>query len=310
MKFLSVLFFILVFPLGLMPETQVSLSATDHSATIGDRIRINIIAKTSLDIDAISLDIPKKDFELISQEALPERKSKNYAVFETRLVLSFFSTGDFTIGPFEVKLMKNNRIRETKKTNSLEIRIRSVLEKGDRDIKDLKTPIPLRGNPFYILKYVLFFLLALILIGILIFFLRRRKQRRSLKSETILSPLEELQAAISELKEKQWFEKGRFKPFFIRLTDIIKHYLYREYGFNAEDFTSSETLSSLEKRDTDPRLLENLESLFTIADLVKFAKVIPTGQDYRKVIIAVDVLVSIQKTKFYPPESQDVSVAI
>lgn len=310
MKFLKTWFILLIFPVVGLPESQVSISTADHTATIGDRVRINVIAKTTAEINAISLEIPKKDFEVISEEALAERKSKNYRVFETRLTVSFFSTGDFFVGPFEVKLLKNNRVIETKKSNSLEIRIRSVLEKNDRDIKALKNPVPLHGNPFYVLRYVLIVLLILGLIVFLVFVIRRRKLKKSETPEINLSPLEELQMRIKELKEKKLFDKGRFKPFFIRLTDIIKHYLCRQYHFNAEDLTTTETLIALEKKDKDPRLHESLDSLFSTSDLVKFAKYIPALGDYKIIEETVNTIVSIQKSKFTIPETQDVSPAV
>lgn len=301
MKFFRIWLLLLILSPAVRPETQVSISTPNPGATIGDRIRINVMAKTSTEIDAFSLDIPKKDFEVISKETLPERTGKNYTVHETRLTISFFSTGNYTIGPFDVKLMKNDRVLETRQTNSLEIHIRSVLEKNDRDIKDLKKPVPLAGNPFYALKYALVVLLALALIGFLIVANRRWKQKKLPKPETFRSPIEELQIRISELKKKKLFEKGKFKLFFIRLADTIKHYLFREYHFNARDLTTLETLDFLKNKDEDPRLIESLDALFATADLVKFAKFVPAPQDYRQTLETIDAIVSIQKTKFTPP---------
>jgi hypothetical protein len=294
----------------LYPEFQVSLSASKNIATIGDRIILKIIVKTTPEINNIQVDILEKNFESISKHQLPARKSREHTVFEIHEVVSFFSTGNHTIGPFRVKMIRDHKIVEEKTTNLLDIKIKSVLEKSDQDIKDLKDLISIRGNPFYVLKYV-FILLALALLVVLIFLvIRKKKQQSKSRPLLLLSPLEELESSISELFKKNWLEKGRVKQFFIALTEMIKNYLQREYGFNAEDLTTAETMRYVERNEENTTIQQNLEFIFTTADLVKFAKFRPGSANLEAVKSRIDSIISIQKARAIEEnKDQDVSVA-
>ena len=106
----------------------------------------------------------------------------------------FFKTGDFEIGPFKIDLMKDNKVVETKLTNSIPITIKSVLDKNDKDIKPLKKLMEIKGNPFYILKYVFAFLVGVLLVILILMWNKSRKKRAGVPLTPILSPIDELDA--------------------------------------------------------------------------------------------------------------------
>jgi len=293
---------------GIFPESQVSLSTSDSMATIGDRITLKIIVKTGPDIEKVVLKSPEKNFESISTQQFPGRRTNEYSVFEIHEVISFFSIGNHTVGPFTVQMIGDNRIVEEKKTNSLDIKIKSVLEKSDRDIKDLKDLISLRGNPFYVLKYGII-LLALALVVILVILFVRKKRRMSKSGPLqILSPLEELESAINKLYKKNWLKKRRLKEFFIALTDIIKNYLHREFGFNAEDLTTEETMWFVERNEPNPDIQNKLEFLFSQSDLVKFAKFQPDSSGLDAIKREIDSII-IEKRALVSPDNEDQDVS-
>jgi hypothetical protein len=268
----------------LVADTQVSISASENLATIGDKINIKILTKTSEAVDKISLNIPKKDFEILYEETIPQRKYKDHLVFETNFVISFFKTGDFTVGPLTVELIKNDKTIESKTTNSIPVKIKSVLKSEDKDIKNLKDLVPLKGNPLFLLKYVFIFLAVGIVALTIIFFIKKRKNKKKVELLPHLSPFEELEQQIKELMEKKLFEAGKIKEFFISLINIIKYFLYRQYQFNAEDLTTTETLTILEKKESETSIFEKLEFLFNISDLVKFAKFMPSSDELKGVM--------------------------
>jgi hypothetical protein len=293
---------------GLFPESQVSLSTSDSLATIGDRITLKIIVKTSPEIEKIALKIPDKNFESISKRQFPGRKTSEYSVFEIHEVISFFSIGNHTVGPFTVQMISDNRIVEEKQTNSLDIKITSVLEKSDQDIKDLKNLISMRGNPFYVLKYVFVLLGLALLIILVILYIRKKKRQEQSKPQRILSPLEELEEAIDKLHKKNWLKKKRFKVFFITLTDIFKNYLHREFGFNAEDLTTEETMWFVERKEPDTGIRKSLEYLFRQSDLVKFAKFQPGSSDLDTVEGEIESIIN-KKRALVSPDSEDQNVS-
>lgn len=255
-------------------ETQVSISISDNLAAIGDRIHLKIIVKTNADVDKITLKTTEKDFEVLDQGPTQKRTQEDYTVFEKDIQVAFFKVGEFNIGPFEIDLKKNETVIETRETNSVPVTVKSVLKEEDKDIKPLKSLIEIKGDPFYILKYVLIAVVIVIAVVVFIFRLRRRR-RIAVKDVPLLSPVEELETLIKELYGKELFEKGKVKQFFTELTQVLKNFLHRMYGFNAEDFTTYETLYELKRHEKEVPPVNSMEFIFNTADLVKFARFMP-----------------------------------
>lgn len=286
----------------LFSETQVSISSSSNLATIGDRINLKIIVKTSSDIQKINLVSKKNDFEVISEKTIKREDQKDYIVFEKDFSVAFFKTGEFNIGPFKVELIKDKKIIETKETNSIPVKIKSVLKKVDKDIKPLKDLVDMKGDPFYILKYLFLALAIVLLIVLITIWLKKKNKKTDIIKKPLLSPIEEFELRIRELSEMKLFKKGKKIEFFIRLTEIIKNFLYRKYGFNAEDFTTYETLFRLKENEREVLILNNMEFVFSTSDLVKFAKFVPDSFTFREVISKVGEMISTYKQKIRPQE--------
>jgi hypothetical protein len=265
-------------------ETQVSISASNNLAFIGDQINLKIIVKTTQDkVGEIKVQTEKKDYEVLDQKPTARRQQTDYQVFEKDLTIAFFKVGDFEIGPFTVELLADKKVIESKTSNSIPVTVKSVLKKEDKDIKPLKGLVDIKGNPWYLLKYVLAGLLFVALLVFLVWWLKKRKKAVPLAPKQLMSPLEELQFRLRELAEQKLVEKGKSKLYFIQLTQIIKGFLNRNYRFNAEDFTTAETLYSLEQKESEGFILDNMRFVFNAADLVKFAKFIPDAPVFAEV---------------------------
>jgi hypothetical protein len=265
-------------------ETQVSISASNNLAFIGDQINLKFIVKTNhTRVEEIKVQTEKKDYEILGQQPTVKRQQTGYMVFEKNVTIAFFKVGNFEVGPFTVELVADNKVIESKTTNSVPVSIKSVLKEEDKDIKPLKGLIDIKGNPWFLLKYAL---MGLVLAGLLIFliwWLKKRKKAALRPAKPLMSPLEELQLRLRQLTEKRLIEKGKLKLHFIELTQIIKGFLNRNYGFNAEDSTTEETLYYLRQKESEGLISDNLRFVFNTADLIKFAKFIPDAPVFAEV---------------------------
>ncbi len=279
-------------------ETQVSISASSNLAFIGDWINLKIIVKTTEEVGKINVKIPKeKTYEILRELPTEKRRQTDYMVFEKNITAVFFNVGDFEIGPFTVELIHNEKVIETRKTNSIPVKVKSVLTGNDKDIKPLKSLIDIKGNPFYTLKYVLAGLFIVLAVVLLIIWLKRRKNRVPPAPETLLSPLEEFEARILELWEKKLVVKGKIKLHFIELTRVLKHFLSRTYQFNAEDFTTYETLDQLKRDEQEAVILDNIKFVMNTADLVKFAKFLPDSPVLAEVLNKIKDMIGRYKLR-------------
>ena len=137
-----------------------------------------------------------------------------------------------------------------------------------RDIRDIKDPI---GFPSVLLP-VFLFLLWLCLVAGVVFLIRclmKRKKTRVLR----LLPHEIAYARLEELKNKKLIDKNKIKEFYIKLSDIIRHYLEARFALKAPEMTTEEFLAKLRQTEILTREHKKLLKEFLIhCDLVKFAK--------------------------------------
>jgi hypothetical protein len=73
--------------------------------------------------------------------------------------------------------------------------------------------------------------------------------------------------------------EGRLAEHFDRVSDIVRKYLGARYGFDGLESTTREVLSVLRKATPRPGPLDAIETFLHQADLVKFAKTVPTPED-------------------------------
>ena len=295
MKLLLRCLLCLFFVLPLRAETQVSVSSSTNLANLGDWVNLKVIVKSTEQFENIEVVLEKQEFELITQQPMRRFEQDDFVVYEKDLTIAFFKTGDFTISPLKVEMKRGNRVVEEKTTNSLSITIESILTKEDKDIKPLKDLVPVKGNPFYLLKWLFIFLAAGIIIFLVIWWVRRIRNKPVQPVEQILSPLQEFDNNLQELLKLKLFEKGKKMEFFIRLIELIKLFFQRNFNFSAEDFTTYETLYTLRRFEIDQNILDHMDIIFNAADLVKFAKYPADKKIYQDVVYKVTTVLECYK---------------
>lgn len=278
-------------------ETQVLLTASPQSARIGDRIDIHLIVKTSPEIDDIIVNGETPDVDVIGRKSLPVRDLQDYRLFERIITIAVFKIGEFTVGPFEVAPVKDKTPGETVKSGTLSIKINSVLEEGDKDIKPLKKPMELRGRPWHLLKYLLIPLILLQAVWLAVLLLKKRKKTFASRAGPLPAPEEELASSIRELAVMKLLEKGEAKKLFIRLTDILKRFFDRYYGFNAEDMTTRETLLRLRREEREEEVSGSLGRILDTSDLAKFARFVPESKTVDDLFGAIERLIVLYRKR-------------
>jgi len=270
------LIFLLILPSSILSETQVSVSVSSTTSTIGEQIALNFIIRTSVQSDSIRISQGKQDFEFIKEEDLKVNRGEDFVTFEKKYWISFFKTGDFSAGPFDIALMNGDTVVEDLVSNTIPVNIRSVLDENDKDIRPLRELSEIRGNPLYILKYVLIFLTAAGILLLIIYILRKKRNTEAEAETPRLPPDLEFLRKIDSLWRTDMLRTGKAKQFFLALTEAYKLFMTRSYMFNAEDLTSHEITNNLKKYEQNEKIKNKFEEVFLISDLAKFAKYTPS----------------------------------
>lgn len=295
---------ILALPLAVSPHpdgaaaaAQVTLSSSASTVTIGERVELRVVVSADAGVSAIRLLVPPGAYEVVARRSLPAVRTADGRTFEETVTIAFFQTGDFTIGPFQVELLPPREGRGSETSGQLAIRVRSLLGENDKDIKPLKELLAIRGDPRHLLPFAAA-LLFLLLLAALALLLRRRAKKKSAHAAAPPPPPEiELEMRLRELRQTNLLAAGEFRPFFIALSDMLKHFIQRAYGFNAEDCTTSETMAGLNSLEHDSAIRAGLEAIFTQADLVKFARLLPGSGELAAIWPRLDALVATHRRR-------------
>jgi hypothetical protein len=114
-------------------------------------------------------------------------------------------------------------------------------------------------------------------------------------------PYEEAIRALKKLEEKQYLTKGLIREFVFELSGILRRYLGRRFGSNAEDFTTEEIIDWINKAPLTASVKHSLEWFFNETHPVKFAKMIPDISTITQFLEETKLVV--EKTKPLPESS-------
>ena len=146
------------------------------------------------------------------------------------------------------------------------------------DIKDVKPPIDLPGNYWW-----LFIVAAILLAGVILYFYWRKQSQTSTHPavEIPLRPSWEIAfERLQELEKKNYPAQGLFKPFYSSLSDIVRHYLEDRFQIKAPEMTTEEFLIYVRHASAlNDEQKAGLRNFLNGCDMVKFAKFEPSAHD-------------------------------
>ncbi|MBL8910665.1 MAG: hypothetical protein JNM17_08195 [Archangium sp.] len=152
-------------------------------------------------------------------------------------------------------------------------------DKKGENLYDVKSPEELA-----IRSWRLLYVLAAILLGIAIAYgIWKYATRPKPVVPAYVPPPEPLHVratkALDALAAENLPMKGEFKPYYFRLSEIVRGYLGELYGFEALESTTPELLVALHNRTTPGLPLKEVVQFAEASDFVRYAKQQPTIED-------------------------------
>lgn len=267
------------------PRVRAHLS-TD-SILLGDRFRLSV----EVDKDLMQVvEFPTFDngrladsIEIVSEGAVDTLAQEGRRLkLKREYELTCFEPAIYRMGRFPLLYIDKNLVDTLWSEDSLQLTVQTIeIDTTTQQIYDIKPPIktPLRFGE--ISGYLLRILLGLIVLGVIAYVLIRRLQRKPLLGGAPAPEDPPHVAAIKSLEklhaQKLW-QSGKQKQYYTRLTDILRAYMQRRYGFRAMEYTSAEILTKLRNEELSERARKRIENLLPLSDFVKFAKYVPDAQ--------------------------------
>jgi hypothetical protein len=157
--------------------------------------------------------------------------------------------------------------------------------------------------PFYwseLFTWVGYFLLAFLVVSLIIFVLLKYVFKKKVPfidqtPQPVIPPHIVALEKLEEIKVQKIWQCGDIKVFYTQVTDVLRVYLEGRFGINAMELTSDEIMALVKKEPGLNEVRAALKDLLTLADLVKFAKMVPLeNENERSLLTAFDV---VDKTK-------------
>jgi hypothetical protein len=304
-------FLTLVFSLAWAQGSIEVESKIDRSEMlIGDVIQYSILVKHDPDIQVKELPMAANlgQFEIRDYTVHDPEKSNGKIIERIDYQISTFDTGEYTIPPVAIRYtVDQDSVVKSIKTEPLTITVNSLNPDQAGEIRDIKPPLaPAPNYKNLILLIVGIVLILLITIGIYIV-LRRRKQGKPLfpqRTEPPRPPHEVALEALYQLQQSDLLATGQVKAFYSELSEILRVYIEGRTFIDALEMTTREMLAALHEQMADEEAIERLREVSETADLVKFAKFMPTESTHnRSMSLAFEF---IERTRlFAEPEQED-----
>lgn len=274
--FLSVFTLTLAFPQG---EISLKAQADTNIIRIGEQFNVSFEINKPGDVNIqfpIFYDTIVEGIEIIQQSEIDTQWiDNNYVTLKQDYLLTSFDTGLYEIPPFPFQLTMNG-FTDTIFSKPVPIGVFTVQLDTTNKIFDIKGPYEAKWSLMEILPYIGIFLLAVLVVGLVWIYVKRKKRKEPLIKKYRKPPDPPHVIAFRELdqlkKEKLW-QQNKTKEYYSRLTEILRTYIEGRFGIMAMEQTTHEIMQSFARGYyISDELINELEKLLGLADMIKFAK--------------------------------------
>lgn len=243
-------------------QAHIHLQVTADKGTVVELPRYDSLQYITPGVEVLSSTTP--DTQWINE-------NKRYTITKEYTITSFDSTL-YRIPPMQVKV--GDKVYESR-SMALKVLTFEVDTLHTDQIYGMRTvmtpPFDWKEWQGVVIGSLIVVLLTLLLLYVAARLNDNKPIIKRIKLKPTLAPHKAAMQKIEEIREEKVWQNEDSKEYYTRLTDTLRQYINQRYGFNAMEMTSSEIIERLQQID-DPMALDELNELFTTADLVKFAK--------------------------------------
>jgi hypothetical protein len=267
-------------PAHLKPTLLVSVSP-NRNVAVGDPITVKIEATVERGVE---LSVPEQSFAPFELHARRSRveEAGDKKRFVMEIDLLSFETGKLTIPGLTLRVVGEDGALAEVKTDPQQVEISSLIaNEPNAAPKAPSKPVAVLQDD-YTLAWVAGGVLAAGLVALLTLFLQRWLKQRPKAAPPPPPALPAWDWALQRLAELDGQKPGllaedRGGEFVDGVSDVVREYLGKRYGFEGLESTSDEVLAALERVRPYQLSLSSVSLLLEQCDLVKFARMKPDG---------------------------------
>ena len=262
-----------------LPSVEVRVDT--HTVTVGDPIRLTLELRYRAE-ERPSLPSLTEWLQEFSPRPGAQREPERVdgvlgmvQPFELRL----FELGTRQIPPLDVGFIQATGDTLVRSSLPVDIEVVSARGEEDEELRDIKPPVAIPGGiPLWLAILLVAMVLGLIG-GVIYWGLRRRGRTAALPPPP--EPVDHA-AEFVRIAGMGLVEKGEFKIYYSLLADNLRRYLEQSLGVEAMEQTTAEIVDALQEEELDAELVRELQEYLGLADLVKFARLVPAIEQARR----------------------------
>lgn len=267
--------------LPVQQSVVVSSTVDKSKIAIGDLITysVEVTHDPAVQVEMPELGVHLGAFEIRDYSDQEPVNSKGKVIHRVSYIISTFDVGEFEIPPVAIYYhLPDDSTRHEIKTQKIGITVESMKPSEAGDIRDIKGPLGLPGSYRNIIIWGSLALALLALLGISYYIWHRRRAGKGILPQKVEPPRPAHEIALQELdklKASSLLQEGKFKQYYIEMSDIIRRYIEGRYFIVALELTTTDLLDDLKTSDVEGKNIELIHEFLSVCDMVKFAKYKP-----------------------------------
>ena len=265
-------------------EISVTAKTDSTNYRIGDWIRLTVEAKFPSAVESILPAVQDSigSFEILKVETIEKSEQDARAWVFT---ITSFDSGKGYVPPVDLAYrVKGDTAQRIARSNSLILDLGSVAVDTQGEIKDIKPPLdaPWKFEDF--LPYLIALAVLALAAGAYSYWRKKRKQREEavVIAKPEIPPHQQALYELRELEDKKLWQQGKVKEYYSEATEIVRRFFEGRWGIDALELTSDEIMKRMRNVAESQKVWKEMQSFFTTADLVKFAKYNPAVEEHEK----------------------------
>lgn len=274
-----VVFLILIFSISINSYSQnvnASAEIDTNNVLIGDQVHLllQVQSNRKIPISWFPLLDSIGHLEIVNKSKIDTVVSTGKYIQKQIITLTCFDSGTYQIPP--IRFLYGKEGFDTY-TQSVNIKFNPVKVDTSKSIKGIKSPIDIPWDFWDYFPYLAIILGIILILGLIYYFYVKRKPKDifDLDYDPSIPPHVLALESLKQLESEKLWQNGHVKKYYIKLTDIIRIYIKRQFKIDATEMISSEIIIALKSNRFESQLVSKLKFLFDNSDLVKFAKFKP-----------------------------------
>ncbi len=275
-----------------LPHVSAAIDST--KILIGRQFHILLQAEVNPDGEKIGwANIPDTfdHLQVVERGKIDTARSGSKEVYRQQITVTGFDSGYWRIPAFDFSVIPAGGNASTLSTEPLFITVNTVPVDTTQPFKPIKN---IRFVKIPWTTYLPYALAALAILALVIWLIRRKKPEAAgppAEAPPSAPPYELALKALRQLEAEKLWQNNEVKMYYTRLTDILRNYFEKQFGVSAMEQTTGELLQNIKTVTQLNQQKENIDYILSMADLAKFAKVLPLPSEHQDCMKkAVDIV--------------------